>query len=70
MLSEAAATHAPLFVWQHKRVQGRSRRLIEALLANGRVRALDETLAEFAATPLRETERVAAEVRQRLQINP
>ena len=68
MLSEAAATHAPLFVWQHKRVQGRSRRFIEALLTSGRVRALDETMAEFAATPLRETERVATQIRQRLQL--
>ena len=68
MLSEAAATHAPLFVWQHTATQGRSRRFIDALLASGRVRALDETMAEFAATPLRETERVATQIRQRLQL--
>jgi hypothetical protein len=70
MLSEAAATHAPLFVWQLKRVQGRNRCFIDSLLNTGRVRALDEAMTEFAATPLRETARIAATIRQRLQINP
>ncbi|WP_240125414.1 mitochondrial fission ELM1 family protein [Thermomonas alba] len=66
MLSEAAATHAPLFVWQPERVHGRVRRFIAALLERGRARALDATPAAFAVEPLRETARVAAQLRQRL----
>jgi len=57
-------------VWQLKRVQGRNRCFIDSLLNTGRVRALDEAMTEFAATPLRETARIAATIRQRLQINP
>jgi mitochondrial fission protein ELM1 len=66
MLSEAAATWAPVFVAGHERVDGRARRFVDTLLGSGRIRALDDDAEAFAVTPLRETTRVAAEVRQRL----
>lgn len=66
MLSEAAATLAPVFVWSPQVVQGRPRRFIDDVLASGRVRELDDTLAPFAVEPLRETRRVADEVKRRL----
>lgn len=66
MLSEAAATLAPVYVWSAEATTGRLRVFLEALQARGRTRALDEAMAPFSAEPLRETARVAAEVRQRL----
>lgn len=66
MISEACATSAPVFVFDPGRVTGRPRRFLEALLQRGRIRAMDAALAPFAAEPLRETTRVAAEVRRRL----
>ncbi|HTL15106.1 MAG TPA: mitochondrial fission ELM1 family protein [Thermomonas sp.] len=66
MLSEAAATLAPVFAWAPARLHGRPARFLEALLAGGRVRALDDALAAYPVEPLRETARVAAEVRRRL----
>lgn len=66
MLSEACATNVPVFVFGADRLGGRPRRFVDALLARGRVRAFDAALAAFAVTPLRETARVAAEVRARL----
>lgn len=66
MLSEAAATLAPLFVAGHERVEGRPRRFVDALLRSGRVRPLDDGIGMFEITPLRETARVANEVSQRL----
>jgi mitochondrial fission protein ELM1 len=66
MLSEAAATNVPVFVAGLDALGGRPRRFADSLLAVGRVRACDDVLAPFAVTPLRETARVAAEVRGRL----
>ena len=66
MLSEAAATLAPVFVWSTGIASGRLRAFLDALRSSGRVRDLDAALAPFAIEPLRETARVAAEVRQRL----
>lgn len=66
MLSEAAATHAPVFAAGIDSVTGRPRRFVDSLLALGRVHAFDEFPAPFPVTPLRETARVAAEVRARL----
>lgn len=70
MLSEAAATLAPVFVWSAHLASGRLRVFLDALQASGRVRDVDDTLADFAAEPLRETARVAAEVRRRLAQAP
>lgn len=66
MISEACATDAPVFVFDPARVRGRPRRFLDALLARGRIRAMDARLAPFDAEPLRETARVAARVRERL----
>lgn len=70
MLSEACATRVPVFAAAIEHVGGRPRRLVDSLLGSGRLRALDEALATYAVTPLRETERVAAQVRTRLGLSP
>ena len=67
MLSEAAATAAPLYIAWPERQRGRARAFIEALLASGRARPLDGTLAPFPVEPLRETARIAALVHARLE---
>lgn len=66
MLSEAAATNVPVFVAGIDALGGRPRRFVDSLLAVGRVHPSDDALAPFPVTPLRETARVAAEVRTRL----
>lgn len=66
MISEACATRAPVFVFDPQRVGGRPRRFLDALLASGRIRALDGKPAPFDVEPLRETARVAAVLRERL----
>jgi mitochondrial fission protein ELM1 len=68
MLSEACATNVPVFVSGAGQLGGRPRRFVDALLACGRVQPFDEALSPFAVTPLRETTRVAAEVRTRLAL--
>ncbi|WP_411833920.1 mitochondrial fission ELM1 family protein [Pseudoxanthomonas mexicana] len=68
MLSEACATRAPVHVFDPARVRGRPRRFVDALLARGRIRALDAALSPFDAEPLRETARVAALLRERLRV--
>ena len=68
MLSEAAATNAPVFVAGIDALGGRPRRFVERLLTVGRVHAFGDALTPFAVTPLRETARVATEVRARLQL--
>lgn len=66
MISEACATRVPVFVFDPPRVSGRPRRFLDALLAGGRIRAMDGTLASFPVEPLRETARVAGLLRERL----
>lgn len=68
MITEACATHAPVYVFDPARVRGRPRRFLDALLARGRIRAQDNALTPFDVEPLRETARVAAQVRERLGI--
>ena len=68
MLSEACATALPVFVAGIDAVRGRPRRFVDSLVGLGRVRPVDDTLAAFPVTPLRETARVAAEVRRRLAL--
>ncbi len=68
MVSEACATAAPVFVFEPARVSGRPRHFLDALLASGRIRTMDTTLASFPVQPLRETARVAALVRERLPL--
>lgn len=66
MLSEACATTVPVFVAGMDVLSGRPRQFVESLLGLGRVRGFDDTLAAFAVTPLRETARVARQVKERL----
>lgn len=72
MISEAAATAAPLYIAWPGRLRGRPRSFVDGLLASGRARALSPgaaspgALEPFPVEPLRETARVAAEVRARL----
>ena len=68
MLSEAAATHAPVFVAGDRQLRGRPRRFVDALRERGRIRPFDGTLAAFDAEPMRETQRVAMVLRERLGI--
>ena len=70
MLSEAAATLAPMFVWAPERVHGRPRGFLAALRASGRMRNADDEWQPFDAEPLRETARVAELLRQRLDLAP
>jgi uncharacterized protein len=66
MVSEACATRVPVFVFEPHTAQGGPRRFLDTLLASGRIRPLEGSLAPFEAEPLRETARVAAEIRSRL----
>ncbi len=68
MISEACATCVPVFVFDPKRVRGRPRAFLDALLARGRIRAMDAALASFDVEPLREATRVAALVSERLNL--
>lgn len=68
MVSEACATPAPVFVAEPGRARGRAGRFLQSLLARGRIRALGSRPGAFTAEPLRETARVAAEVRARLAL--
>ena len=68
MLSEACGTRAPVQVFEPDRVGGRPRRFMDALLRHGRVRDLADGQAPFGGEPLRETARIAAEVRARLHL--
>jgi mitochondrial fission protein ELM1 len=67
MISEAAATWAPVFVAGVERVDGRPRRFLASVLERGRVRPLDQAPDPYPVTPLRETARVAAQVQARLR---
>jgi len=72
LLSEAAATRAPLLVAGSERIDGRPRRFVDALLASGRARGFPEDWGPADPTgeqPLRETARVAAQVRARLGLD-
>ena len=70
LLSEACATRAPVFVFDPACARGRPRRFLDALSARGRIREVDRMLAPFVAEPLRETARIAGEVRARLGLAP
>lgn len=68
MLSEAAATPAPLLLLAPERLQGRPRRFIDHLLASDRARVFSGSIETWPVTPLLETDRVAREVARRLHI--
>ena len=66
MLSEACATSAPVYVSDPAIADGRIGRYLRSLQSRGRIQPADDVLPPFEATPLRETARVAAQVRERL----
>ena len=68
MISEACATAVPVFVAEPERASGRIQRFIHSLLLKGRVRALASEFESFGAVPLLETQRIAAAVRERLNL--
>lgn len=67
MLSEACATRAPVQVFAPDAVEGRVRHFLHRLQARDRVRPLGTLWHDGDAEPLRETARIAAEVRARLE---
>jgi hypothetical protein len=68
MVSEACATALPVFVAEPARASGHIAGFLQSLVARGRVRAQRNALEEFECEPLRETARVAAELRRRLSL--
>ena len=66
MLSEAAATGAPVYAWRAGIATGRLRRFLDAMQEAGHLRPLDDAMADKASLPLRETARIAGLVRERL----
>ena len=68
MISEACASEAPVYVFDPARATGRLRVFLDSLLARGRIRVFDDILAPFDVEPLRETGRIAAEIRARLTL--
>ena len=68
MISEACATAVPVYVAEPARATGRVRRYLDDLLRRGRIRAQAREPEIFTASPLIETARVAALVRERLKL--
>jgi uncharacterized protein len=66
MLSEALGTGQPVYLLAGGPARGKLGRFHEALIASGRVRPLKAGPADWSYPPLRELERIAPEVRQRL----
>ncbi len=66
LLSEACATRVPVLPLFAGHAQGRAAQLLAALNARGRLSSLPDLLPGRAMTPLRETERVATQLAQRL----
>ena len=66
LLSEACATSAPVTAAFADRVGGRLQQLPQALREHGRLVDWDELFDAGPAIPLRETARIAAQVRERL----
>jgi mitochondrial fission protein ELM1 len=66
MVSEACATAAPVYVAEPGRATGRVQAYLTEMQRRGRIREQGRLAEPFEAEPLRETARVAAEVRQRL----
>ncbi|HMB43147.1 MAG TPA: mitochondrial fission ELM1 family protein [Luteimonas sp.] len=68
MISEACATPVPVHVVEPDRTQGRLREFLHVLLGQERIRKFEPALPSFDVSPLRETARVAREVRSRLEL--
>ncbi len=66
MVSEACATRVPVYVAEPGRATGRVALFLDELLRRGRIQAQGKLPRDGEVQPLRETARVAAEVRDRL----
>lgn len=69
MLSEACATPVPVYVIGAERARGRIGRFVNRLLVDRRVLPMDAWPERGDPRPLRETARVAAELRRRLRLD-
>lgn len=65
LLSEACATRAPVWTFAPTPLRGKVGRFVDELRASERLRFLDESEPAGPITPLRETARVAAQIRAR-----
>lgn len=63
LISEAAATRAPLWIAVPRYTRGRLRGLVEAAIGSGRARALGPDATPWPVTPWRESERIAEALR-------
>ena len=68
MLSEACSTAAPVRVAGLGLAGGRMQWFLDSLRARGRIQPIDQQSWAAGGTPLQETTRVAALVRQRLRL--
>ena len=65
LMSEAAATRAPVWSFAPQPIRGKVGHFVEAMHRSGRIRFLGETAASDRIFPLRETARVATQIRAR-----
>lgn len=68
LLSEACATRVPVAAWFTDQARSRAAGLIAGLRGRGRLAAALSFAPDEGIVPLRETTRIAAEVRERLQV--
>lgn len=68
LLSEACATHAPVFAFAEAPRKGKLGVFLQELMSLGRVRAMQVQPDTWPVQPLREMPRVAAEVRRLLRL--
>jgi len=66
LMSEAAATRVPVWTFAPQPIRGKVGHFVDALHRSGRIRFLGEAAPSGPILPLRETGRVAAEIRARL----
>lgn len=69
LLSEASATRAPVAVHLPRPAAGRVGRLVDALLARGRIEVLQSSCPRWSGEPLRELARIAPLLRTRLDLD-
>lgn len=68
LLSEACATRVPVWIPRTAPIPGKIGRFVDTLIARGRVHMLDTPPPHATVEPLRETARIATELRQRLTL--
>ena len=66
MISEACASTVPVYVSEPQRARGRLRIFLDSMLASGRIQTMPRDLKLSEQEPMRETQRVAELVKQRM----